>query len=37
MQMIAFLADISYLLKSLSNHKATLSPENLENVNNFPG
>ena len=32
---IVFLADIGYLIKLLSNHKANLSPKNVENISNF--
>ena len=32
-----FLADIGYLVKLLSNDEATLTPKNLENINNFEG
>ena len=35
MEIIAFLSDIGYLVKALSNHEVTLSPENLENISNF--
>ena len=37
LKIIVFLADIGYLVKLLSNHPATLSLENLENVINFKG
>ena len=30
-----FLADIGYLFKLLSNHKATLIQKNFENISNF--
>ena len=30
-----FLADIGYLVKVLSNHKATLTSKSLENISNF--
>ena len=36
-QIIVFVADIGDLVKALSNHEATLSPENLENIRNFQG
>ena len=32
-----FLTDIGYLVNLLSNHLATLSPKNLQNVSNFEG
>ena len=35
--LIVFLPDIGYLVKILSNHWATLSPEKLENISNFEG
>ena len=34
---IVFLADIGYLIKLLSNHPATLSPENPQKISNFEG
>ena len=34
-EITAFLTDIGYLVKLLSNHEATLSPKNLENISNF--
>ena len=37
LKMIVFLADIRYLVKLLSNHYATLSPLNFENISNFEG
>ena len=37
LKIIVFLADIGYLVKLLSIHEATLSPENLENITNFDG
>ena len=37
LKIIAFLAHIGYLVKLLSNHWTTLSPENLENISNFEG
>ena len=37
LRIIAFLADIGYLVEPLRNHQATLSPENLENISNFQG
>ena len=36
-EITVFLADIGYLVKLLSNHYATLSPKNLENISNFEG
>ena len=32
-----FLADVSFLVKLISNHYATLSPKKLENISNFEG
>ena len=32
MEIIAFVSDRGYLVKALSNHEVTLSPENLENI-----
>ena len=37
MKTILFLAGKGYLVKLLSNHQATLSPENIENISNFEG
>ena len=37
LKIIVFLADIGYLVKLLSNHYATLSPLNFENISNFEG
>ena len=34
-EITAFLVDIAYFVKTLSNHEATLSPQNLKNVSNF--
>ena len=34
-EITVFLADIGYLVKLLSNHEATLSLKNPENINNF--
>ena len=34
---IAFFANIAYLVKLLSNHLANLSPKNLENISSFEG
>ena len=36
-EITVFLADIGYLVKLLSNHLATLSLKNLENISNFEG
>ena len=36
-EITVFLADIGYLVKLLSNHYATLSPKNLENISNSEG
>ena len=36
-EITVFLADIDYLFKIQSNHLATLSPTNLENISNFEG
>ena len=35
MKIIVFIAEIDDLVKILCNHKATLSPENIENISNF--
>ena len=37
LKIILFFAEIGHLVKLLSNHKATFSPENLENISNFEG
>ena len=37
LKIAVFLAGIGYLVKLLSNHYATLSPKNLENISNFKG
>ena len=37
LKIIVFLADIAYLVKPLSNHKAVLNLENVENIGNFEG
>ena len=34
-EITAFLPEIGYLVKLLSNNEATLGPKNLENVSNF--
>ena len=34
-EIIAFLADVGYLVRILSNREATLRLKNLENINNF--
>ena len=34
-QITAFLADMGYLVKILSNRYATLRPENLKNIRDF--
>ena len=37
LKIAVLLADTGYLVKPLSNHYTTLSPENLENISNFEG
>ena len=34
-EITAFLPEIGYLVKLLSNYEATMSPKNLENISNF--
>ena len=35
LKIIVFLTEIGYLVKLLSNHQATLTPEKLKNISNF--
>ena len=34
---MVFFTDIGYLVKLISNHDATMSPENLEDISYFEG
>ena len=36
-EITVFLTDLGYLVKLISNHQATLSPKDLENISNFEG